>query len=363
MSPSRVRAAREAAPGEVGGQTPCQPRPHPPQRPVDSSHTGRRLPGSRARPSTPRGSAVRITAVKWAVAVAALVAPLGVGLTPAGAETRTGFASDPVDGTPTVSGVPNSPDIKQVYVVYDSSGTIKLTIDFYNAPANVDRSQNYGFAGNFTIGTASGASPSGYCSTTNGGISGQHHIYSSYLGQTFFDRATVAGFAGYLNFNRSTSADGRQVTISASSGAIANRDYRCFTYKEVARRRSTVSNPNSDYDPSCDCWYVTVTTDCAGTTGMPYGGCSGETLWFDGFKPTPLTTETARAAADQALAETYGARWTSGKNKRLGCEIYTALAPKMRTATSPGSSRTSPATAGTSKSSATDSTSPSQRWT
>lgn len=99
------------------------------------------------------------------------------------------------------------------------------------------------------------------------------------MSTTFFDRAAVAGFDGYLDFTRTMSPDGKQITVSASSPVLANRDLRCIEYTLRTRTRKSASNINSDYDESCGCWYVNQTLDEVGE------GTYSKFFWFAGFRP------------------------------------------------------------------------------
>jgi hypothetical protein len=210
----------------------------------------------------------------WPVAAVVILLLLAA---PASAEIRGGVADDPADATPTVSGVPNNLDISRVRVSYDTAGALSITVNFHHSPAALDLSQNYAFLAAFSLGRPSDNTVNAYCNT---GITGTHHVFSNRV--TFLDRATISGLDGYLNFARTSSPDGREVTISATSPALANRDLRCLDYALYARRYSSASNLNSDYDSVCDCWYVSLRLDDAGDPGLSF-----PTIWFNGFKPQP----------------------------------------------------------------------------
>lgn len=157
-----------------------------------------------------------------------------------------------------------------------------------------------------------------------GDLSGQHHVYTAYP-FTFFDRASAQGYSGYLNFNRSTSADGRQIIISASSPALANRDYRCMTYELDARKHAPASDPLSLYDPDCGCWYRGVTLDSAGGAGIYV---PPPTLWFDGFRP----------AGSTKLKTCHRSRYLRGKLRvaGVGCKRARKLVFRYFGSTPPG---------------------------
>ena len=199
----------------------------------------------------------------------------------AAAEVRSLAVVDPQDATPTISGVPNSPDIQGLQVTYDSAGSLTLQVTFYNAPSSLDRSQNYAFWSAFSVATATpyDGLPD-RCSSSS--ISGQHHVFAERT--TFYDRASISGLDGVLQFTRTTSADGKTVTVTASSPALANRDLRCVSYELRARRYSTAASIYSDYDESCNCWYVSNSLDTVGT--VEKGGVTPE-VWFDGYAPGP----------------------------------------------------------------------------
>jgi hypothetical protein len=197
----------------------------------------------------------------------------------AAAEVRTLAVDDPQDAVATVSGTPNSPDISRVEARYDTAGSLTITVHFYNDAASIDRSQNYAFWGTFTVGSV-GSQTS--CATAAGSIFGQHHVYAT--STTFYDRASVSGLDGTLDFTRTTSPDNRTITISASSPSIANRDYRCLSYQLNARRYSTAENIYSRYDEGCGCWYTSSVLDVVGQHGQ-YDTLGA--VFFDGYGPPP----------------------------------------------------------------------------
>lgn len=217
----------------------------------------------------------------WLVALVA--AALGL-LIPsaASAEIRTAHAADPADAMPTISGVPNNPDIAAVVVSYDTAGSITITASFYNAFNTLDTSENFGFWGDFSI-TESGESYGGdtsYCfGTSTSGLYGQHHVYSN-GSVTFNNEGSIGGYSGKLPFTRTEGADHKSVTISASSPALANHDWKCLNYSLHARTHASISNPYSEYGAGCDCWYVNRELDKLGNEAF-------QGIWFDGFQPPP----------------------------------------------------------------------------
>lgn len=202
------------------------------------------------------------------------------------AEIRTITVQDPADATPTVSGIPSNPDIQQVIGTYDSAGTLTLTVGFYHPLGELDLSQNYKFFVNFDVGEGSpeyGDPGSCYPGGGPATLYGQHNILGS-----FYNRATVVGYDGYLYFNLSESPDKKWFSISASSPVLANRNYRCLRYTLYARSRSSISNLNSEYDAGCDCWYVSPALDTI-RGEIYYGSSRAKGVWFDGFQPPPPT--------------------------------------------------------------------------
>ncbi len=202
----------------------------------------------------------------------------------AGAEIRTLTVQDPPDGIPTVSGVPDNPDIKQVDVRYDTGGSLTLTLTFYHALDAIDRSRNYKFVGNFDLGEGYPDSLSpGNCRA--GGQTADIYAQHNVIG-TFYDQAEVSGYSGYLTFTNTLSADKKTITLTASSPVLAGRNYRCLEYTLHARTYSSITNLNSDYDASCDCWYVRTGLDTIAGT-VSWGSISATGVWFPGFQPPP----------------------------------------------------------------------------
>lgn len=239
------------------------------------------------------------------------------------AEVRSVAVDDPADATPTISGTPNNPDVSKVTASYDSAGSITMTIDFYNAYTALDYSQNYAFWSNFSFGGPYQADdPGTSCSAV---ISGQHHVYAT--STVFFDRATVSGFDGYLSFTRTASPDNKSITLTASSPSLANRDIRCMTYTLKARRRSTASNINSDYDSGCDCWYVGSLLDVTGESANQYS-IEG-TIWFPGMKPQaplPVTVPTTTPPSSTSSAPQSGESAPLPKLTTKDAKMYAAKA-------------------------------------
>ena len=200
----------------------------------------------------------------------------------ASAEIRTLAIDDPQDAVPTVSGTPNSPDISRLEARYDSAGSLTITVHYYNDAATIDRSQNYAFWGTFSIGGIDTVGTQTGCAAIPGSIYGQHHVYAT--STSFYDRASVSGYDGTLDFTRTTSPDNRTVTLTASPASIANRDYRCMNYQLNARRYSTPENIYSNYDAGCDCWYTSGVIDVVGQRGQ-YDTIGA--AFFNGYQPPP----------------------------------------------------------------------------
>ena len=165
-------------------------------------------------------------------------------------------------------------------ITYDTVGTLTITADFYNSPSSLDTSQNYAFLANFEVGMNAGSKSYRYCDSYV--YAGQHHVWAK-TGLRFYDQSSVSGYEGKLQFNRSTSGDGKQVTVSANSPTLANQDLQCFTYQLRNRSYSSASNLHSDYDDSCGCWAITTSGDVLGVEDedVPLA----PTNYFDGFAP------------------------------------------------------------------------------
>lgn len=232
------------------------------------------------------------------------VALVGILLSPAtaSAEIRTATAIDPPDATPTVSGIPDNPDISQVDVTYDSAGSLTITAHFYNPVNAVNTSEHFDFWSTFIVGEGSASSLyPGFCGPSSGAagaVDGQHHVYSS-VGTSIYNQADVRGYSGKLQFTRSESADRRSVTISATSPALANHNYTCLGYSLFASQRASVSNLKSEYSEACGCWYIPERLDYLGPEW-----CSG--IWFNGFMPPPPPPPEPKKRKARVKAEAYG---------------------------------------------------------
>lgn len=253
----------------------------------------------------------------------ALLAVLAALLTPsvAAAQVQTLSVDDPSDVSATLSGTPSETDIKHIDVRFDNqAGSLSIVVEFYRAPSSLDTTDNYAYWATFGLGTS--ASSGIGCETYDtGSVTGQHHIYSS-SGVQFFNQASVAGFDGKMPVGVAASDGGRTLTLTAQNPALMNREYVCFSYRTEHRQYSSVSNPNSRYDSSCDCWYTTDWDDIAGLTGI--GDYFGKDLvYFDGFAPVipkPWSLGQATSTARKKLAKKYGKRWSRGYAKHVKCK-------------------------------------------
>ena len=156
---------------------------------------------------------------------------------PGSAEVRTLTATLPSDARPTPSGIPDNPDLRQLHIVYDTSGSLTITVDFWHPVNALDTSRNYAFYGVFGIGTAAGGFDHPHCETTSPGeLSGQHHVFS--MSEVFPDQASVVGDSDTVTFARSVSPDNTEITITASNPVLASHDWTCATYALLARTQA-----------------------------------------------------------------------------------------------------------------------------
>lgn len=171
---------------------------------------------------------------------------------PASAEVRSATVSDSADmPVKLAGGAPEYPDIKRVTANYDSAGSFSIRVEFYNSINSLDPSTVYSHKGDFRF---SNCDPDRSVENDPPLLSGSHRI----AGQpTVGDLFAVEGFTGAGTVQRSQSEDGLAVTVSGSSPAIANQDYRCFFYHNVGRSRaSEPSPPDFEYDSECDCYFT-----------------------------------------------------------------------------------------------------------
>lgn len=162
---------------------------------------------------------------------------------------------DPQDAPPTISGVPDIPDVKRASLRYDSAaGSIRLEVDYYYPVDAIDGSQNYAFQGNFRL------SDDCHSSSYNEWVDGAFHVISS-NGIRFYDRLSISKVNGYLDLSRAVSDGGKRITVSGQTEALKNRDLRCVYLYHHGRRYSSASYIYSKWDESCRCWYSTADTD------------------------------------------------------------------------------------------------------
>jgi hypothetical protein len=153
---------------------------------------------------------------------------LGLAAGPASAQQRTGSTSDPRDQPSNLSG-PNRPDIAGVGVIYNPNGTLTLRVTLYQSV--YDTQSGYSF--HLSVGSSYGADYDyGDClsdKTGDAALSGSIDPTESTPMEL-----TVVGYEGTLTPTRTISADGGRVDFTTSSGALANRDYRCGTESELS---------------------------------------------------------------------------------------------------------------------------------
>lgn len=196
------------------------------------------------------------------------------------AEVRSKTVQDPADSQPPLSGLPTTPDIKQVQVSYDTAGSFSFAIDFYHTIDALNLSSNYTQYGDFELGfVCDGQQSRRY-------VQGFHHIVGS---PQIVNQYSVSGFTGTAPVARVVSNGGTRITISGSAPQLAGQDYTCFSYRTAARTRSSASNPSSDYDPACGCWYLD-----GGTDFLKGSDPVLRLVYFDGYEPKPLACFNAR---------------------------------------------------------------------
>lgn len=274
---------------------------------VDPTAQSRRLPANMAQPM--RGTLLAVTA-----AVAALLYPAS----PATAEVRAGDAWDAQEATPTLDGSPRQTDIERVWVSYDTAGSFSATIRFYEAlPAS--SSYNVG-----VYATAVETDPQfrdlWYCDTLSTGDP-----------SFFADAATGGGtanlsvwdYSGSVTATRSLSADGQELTLTASHAALANRDLRCVT--------ATLSRP----DPDGHC--SPSLSDCR-RISYSYTVDTVDEFYFRGYEPPSdppadetepartlqLSTLAARRHVRTVLARRYGSRYRKRRGFTMRCRRQSA---------------------------------------
>jgi hypothetical protein len=150
-----------------------------------------------------------------------LVATVVTWMTMAGAalaDTRQGSVDDPRDTPQDVNGNYNHQDVQQVRVLYDTVGTLRVTVRFYapipTLPRMYPRPRFY-----LTIG-----------SSIDGCTSSDSHDASVSMPvdtNTGDGSITIDGLEGSIPASRTISADGTEVQIEATHQALANRGYKC----------------------------------------------------------------------------------------------------------------------------------------
>jgi len=137
------------------------------------------------------------------------------------AETRTGAASDPQDQPENLNG-PRKPDIEQVRVSFDTAGSINAVIRFYE-PIGQSAS---GYKFEVVVAEAEAADSyfAGQCKSYSGA-----RIFGFISSSSTAASMTVTGYDGTASVPQSISADGREIMLATSHGALAGKDYRCST--------------------------------------------------------------------------------------------------------------------------------------
>lgn len=192
------------------------------------------------------------------VAVTVLLLMLSTGT--ALAETRAGAGNDPRDVPESLNG-PRRVDIEHVRVVYDSAGSLTVTMRLYEPYGDTSRSDT-----SFDVSIGSSVSSYGYsCSAGNSG-----DVYVSAALNPAGGKATarVSGYDGTLTADASSSPDGRETTYTFSHGAIAGRGYICATNISVYRP-----------DPDGHC-----VNNCE-RISYRYTGDTADEFFFEGFAP------------------------------------------------------------------------------
>lgn len=154
----------------------------------------------------------------------------------AAAEARQGAGGDPQDQPPSLDG-PSQPDIEQVRTVYDAAGTLTLTMRFYAPlPDPAHESARFAVSQFGDRGLDQGRDPQ---TQSEFGCSAYHNgdatVDINDVGRSYDTNGAllVGGYSGLVWAPTTFSADRREVSVSFSHAAIANRGYVCtdaFTY-------------------------------------------------------------------------------------------------------------------------------------
>jgi len=164
-----------------------------------------------------------------------LLGALATFSSPAFAESRHGEINDPQDTMPALSG-PRDPDIAQVRVDYDDTGTVAVTVRLYEPFAQTNQ-----FYKSVAIALGTTAGTGGPCATYNPG----YVSLIGYLGDGYAGGAYVSGYTGSLPLTKTVSADGLETTFTVSSPVFGGLDVRC-----ADGLRLSASDPDGHCAPS-----------------------------------------------------------------------------------------------------------------
>src|SRR3954447_21226906 len=156
---------------------------------------------------------------RWLL-VTTIVAALFATSADALADVRQAALDDPRDTPQDVNGNYNHPDVQQVRVLYDTAGTVRVTVRLY------DPVPQYGSPLSLGLRSHVGAcSPS---STYDATVSMRLQRAPSN------ESITIQGLEGSIPLQQSVSDDGYEVTWEATHQALADRAYKCVTSGRVA---------------------------------------------------------------------------------------------------------------------------------
>ena len=143
------------------------------------------------------------------------------------AEIRDGSVTDPQDQAQSVDGR-NRVDLAGMYVRYDTTGTLSITAQFFDAYENTS-----GIGGGDL---AVRISDAGYYSSgkpvcTGSGPIGGVFLYASIYPSSYASSGSVSisGYDGSIAAPRSRSADGKELTWTVTHPLLADRNYICVT--------------------------------------------------------------------------------------------------------------------------------------
>ena len=182
---------------------------------------------------------------------------------PAFAESRHGEVNDPQDTMPALSG-PRDPDIAQVRVDYDDTGTVSVTVRLYEPFTQTNR-----FYELMSISVGTTAGTGGSCTTS---IPGAVTLVG-WLKDGPTGGAYASGYTGSLPLDKTVSADGLETTFTVSSPVFGGQDFRCATGLSL-----TAPDPDGHCSPSrlnCERIAYSFPGDSAGT--IFFGAAAAQT--------------------------------------------------------------------------------------